>query len=136
MARNFYMQGMEEGDKSPPSIVFENSKPEGYTLIGVTHPLIDGLINKKYDEYKKAGIQYYNDTRVQLVKAKLFGGLAIDDAVYIEKKLDSVISFLEGGNWESAKITLLNEVITDGILSQDFYDKILNDIQEYILKNY
>ena len=66
MSRNFYIQNNAEA----PSIVFKNSQPQGYSLVGPTDPLIDGLIIKKYNEYTEAGIAYYNNARVGWVKAR------------------------------------------------------------------
>jgi hypothetical protein len=132
MSRNFYIQDTPIA----PSIRFEESKPNGYTLVEMTNPLIDDLIKKKYNEYKKDGIEYFNNTRVQLVKARNASLLTSDNIVAIEKKLASVESSLIIGNWISAETILINDVVADALLSQDFYDKLLNDFQTYILNNY
>jgi hypothetical protein len=128
MARKFYIQD----NATVPSIVFENSKPEGYTLVASNHPLMRLLIKKKQDEHRKAGIKYFRDTSVNMISS----GLPIDAIVHIEEKLNPVELRLTNGHWTIAIVILRDQVTPDGILTQGFYQLLLDDFTDYILNNY
>lgn len=132
MVRNFYIQDTPIA----PSIVFEKTQPEGYILIGVDNPLIDDLIIKKYDEYQLAGIKYFKDTRVEFVKARISGLISSESIIVIENALKDVKSNLISGDWKTAELILIQNVTRGDIVSNELYDKILFDFQEYLLNNF
>jgi hypothetical protein len=134
--RKFYVQNMPDGSTAPPSTVFELEKPLGYTLVEISNPLIDVLIDEKYDEHEAAGLKYYKQTRIQLVKARMAGYLTSGNIVDIEEKVASIQYALQNGNWKSAKELLIRYITPDVDLSQTLYDTFLNDFTKYILNKY
>jgi hypothetical protein len=132
MARNFYIQDTAIA----PSVVFENFHPEGYLLIGVDSPLIDNLIQKKYDEYALAGTKYFKDTRVMFVKMRMLSQITADYIIEIEGALKDVKSNLVSGDWKTAELILINHITKGAVVSNELYDKLLFDFQKYILDNY
>lgn len=106
-----------------------------YNSLTVDDLLYDAIIKGSYETYRKDGEDYFNDIRVSLVLKYQAQELSPNDIYEIESKLDSVITKILRGDWMSASFEMGN-VIIDGALTQDFFDEILNHINNYVAENY
>jgi len=106
-----------------------------YISLTAADLLYGDIIKGSYETFRKDGESYFDDIRVGLVLKYQAQELTADDIYEIESGLDSVITKILRGDWMSASFEMGNVVI-DGALSQDFFDEILNYINNYVTENY
>lgn len=128
--RQFY----KNNDTPIPAIAFEETAPEGFTLI--TDPIErKRLFSSKYDDRRTDGLQFYNDMQAELY-------IGILDGVYTEaqvldfqahtKELGEQIS---EGSWLTGKTSCQNLAIS-GIFDTAKKDQIQLEIDTYLNDNY
>ena len=127
--------GVDVYFSSEPSQSVKDGIVNKYNSLTVDDLLYDSIIKGSYETYQKDGEDYFNDIRVSLVLKYQVQELSPDDIYEIESKLDSVITKILRGDWMSASFEMGN-VIIDGALTQDFFDEILNHINNYVAENY
>lgn len=127
--------GVDVYFSSEPSQSVKDDIVNKYNSLTVDDLLYDAIIKGSYETYQKDGEDYFNDIRVSLVLKYQVQELSPDDIYEIESKLDSVITKILRGDWMSASFEMGN-VIIDGALTQDFFDEILNHINNYVAENY
>ena len=127
--------GVDVYFSSEPSQSVKDDIVNKYNSLTVDDLLYDAIIKGSYETYQKDGEDYFNDIRVSLVLKYQAQELSPDDIYEIESKLDSVITKILRGDWMSASFEMGN-VIIDGALTQDFFDEILNHINNYVAENY
>jgi len=127
--------GVDVYFSSEPSQSVKDDIVNKYNSLTVDDLLYDAIIKGSYETYQKDGEDYFNDIRVSLVLKYQMQELSPDDIYEIESKLDSVITKILRGDWMSASFEMGN-VIIDGALTQDFFDEILNHINNYVAENY
>lgn len=127
--------GVDVYFSSEPSQSVKDDIVNKYNSLTVDDLLYDSIIKGSYENYQKDGEDYFNDIRVSLVLKYQVQELSPDDIYEIESKLDSVITKILRGDWMSASFEMGN-VIIDGALTQDFFDEILNHINNYVAENY
>ena len=127
--------GVDVYFSSEPSQSVKDDIVNKYNSLTVDDLLYDSIIKGSYETYRKDGEDYFNDIRVSLVLKYQMQELSPDDIYEIESKLDSVITKILRGDWMTASFEMGN-VIIDGALTQDFFDEILNHINNYVLENY
>ena len=127
--------GVDVYFSSEPSQSVKDDIVNKYNSLTVDDLLYDSIIKGSYETYQKDGEDYFNDIRVSLVLKYQMQELSPDDIYEIESKLDSVITKILRGDWMSASFEMGN-VIIDGALTQDFFDEILNHINNYVAENY
>jgi len=127
--------GVDVYFSSEPSQSVKDDIVNKYNSLTVDDLLYDAIIKGSYETYQKDGEDYFNDIRVSLVLKYQMQELSPDDIYEIESKLDSVITKILRGDWMTASFEMGN-VIIDGALTQDFFDEILNHINNYVLENY
>ena len=127
--------GVDVYFSSEPSQSVKDDIVNKYNSLTVDDLLYGSIIKGSYETYQKDGEDYFNDIRVSLVLKYQVQELSPDDIYEIESKLDSVITKILRGDWMSASFEMGN-VIIDGALTQDFFDEILNHINNYVAENY
>jgi hypothetical protein len=127
--------GVDVYFSSEPSQSAKDDIVNKYNSLTVDDLLYDSIIKGSYETYQKDGEDYFNDIRVSLVLKYQVQELSPDDIYEIESRLDSVITKILRGDWMSASFEMGN-VIIDGALTQDFFDEILNHINNYVAENY
>ncbi len=127
--------GVDVYFSSEPSQSVKDDIVNKYNSLTADDLLYDAIIKGSYEDYQKDGQDYFNDIRVSLVLKYQAQELTADDIYEIESKLDSVITKILRGDWMSASFEMGN-VIIDGALTQDFFDEILNHINNYVAENY
>lgn len=89
--------------------------------------------------YKKReidGKEFFNSVRADLVLSYLSGSISQSDAAFVEAKLDSTKSRVLSGDWLTAQYEITNNVVVEGVFTQETYDMIKGYIDTYILENY
>ena len=127
--------GVDVYFSSEPSQSVKDDIVNKYNSLTVDDLLYDAIIKGSYETYRKDGEDYFNDIRVSLVLKYQVQELSPNDIYEIESKLDSVITKILRGDWMTASFEMGN-VIIDGALTQDFFDEILNHINNYVAENY
>jgi hypothetical protein len=135
MPRKFYRQVMDEGDKSPPSIVFENSQREKYIEI-TDNDEKKVLYSKRYKTvHKPTGQEYVFDYTAQLYLDILSGTITPMEVYLFEQHAVNLLRQINGGHWQTGQSTNANLALS-GIYNQDRKDEIQLDIDNYINDNY
>jgi hypothetical protein len=134
--RKYYIEDKPANQGRSDVFCHEGEQPEGWILIDATNPLIDKLIERTYNQYELDGLAYFKETRIQFVKCRMLAVMTSTNIIDIEQKLKDVESNIKSGNWKSAELILVRDITPDLIVSQAFYDKVLNDIQTYVLNKY
>lgn len=127
--------GVDVYFSSEPSQAIKGEIINKYSSLTAADLLYDLIIKDGYEQYKEDGLDYFNDIRVELV-LEYKAGLKTHAEIYeIESKLDKTITKILRGDWMSASFEM-QSVVIDGALTQEFYDEILNHINNYVTENY
>ncbi len=128
--RKFY----KEDNESIPAIVYELTKPIGYTEI-TDNSELKILYIGLYKQREIDGINYFEDFRADLIM-KIMDGTYTDIEVFA---LESHIKYLQDeiilGNWLTSQNINLNLSLV-GVYNQTMKDEIQNYINNYIETNY
>lgn len=93
-------------------------------------------IKSFYRENTEAGQEYFEKVRANLSLLISKGGATLNDAYFIESKLEVVKNMVITGDWASAQNEITNNVTPEGSFTQEMYDSIKNYIDNYVLENY
>ena len=92
-------------------------------------------IKTAYKSHQKAGVEYFEEIRADLVYDYNTGTITASDVFDVEARLEKVIAKLIRGDWMTAQNEMAN-VTVGGSLTQTLYDDINNYISNYITNNY
>jgi hypothetical protein len=95
-------------------------------------PLIEEF--EKYRQRKEDGINAFLKISAELRLAKLSGQLDEQSQRVVELTIEPVRDEVVLGQWISAKEKL--EEIGSSVIGEDFYNRVLNELTSYIVKNY
>jgi hypothetical protein len=91
----------------------------------------DFYINKRKNDGEKAFFELMAELRLHSLQNSL--PRAVNK--YIERKLKTVRDEVCLGQWISAR-EYLDEVVVEGFLTQELYDRVKNKLDTYIAENY
>ena len=92
---------------------------------------VNFYINKRQND----GVRAFFNLMAELRLFSLQNGLPRAVNKYIERKLKNVRDEVCLGQWISAR-EYLDEVIVEGYLTQELYDRVKNTLDTYITENY
>ena len=127
--------GIDVYFSSEPSQLVKDEIVNKYISLTAADLLYGDIIKGSYETFRKDGESYFDDIRVGLVLKYKAQELTADDIYEIESGLDSVITKILRGDWMSASFEMGN-VSVGGALTQEFYDELLNYINDYVADNY
>tara|TARA_R110001632_G_scaffold169919_1_gene288965 strand:- start:45 stop:536 length:492 start_codon:yes stop_codon:yes gene_type:complete len=127
--------GIDVYFSSEPSQLVKDEIVNKYISLTVADLLYGDIIKGSYETFRKDGESYFDDIRVGLVLKYKAQELNADDIYEIESGLDSVITKILRGDWMSASFEM-GHVSVGGALTQEFYDELLNYINNYVAENY
>jgi|TARA_Y100000310_G_scaffold328330_1_gene396309 hypothetical protein len=93
-------------------------------------------IKSEYKNHTINGILFFENKRADLRILYDEGAITLADANYIENKLAVVKQDVCSGDWLTGQYELANNVVVEGAFTQEIYDSIKNEIDNYILESY